>query len=626
MQSIEVWKQKTLLLTDWSYQTTLGWDSPVPLAALFYGITNNIFVSYGMATNVFICLYIYIFNDLMKELKVFFNGRCLALILLFIPFSMGQLGYFTMVFVEAAFYIVKALIAVLLILILVKLHNNKKPNWFLYSLSALFVFTTTVSTGYYIVLCVVIPLFLYELFYAVTQGRTHFKSKMFVVPVIWVCIGILGKVAAMLWGINDFSSGKTLITAQGFVHNAEASLVGIFELLGAIPSLESVKIISLNGIMYVSRFLVTIILVGNMVYSFASKKTRQGSNFIMLSLFLCVINMSVLWLSDLTYGSPTYEYRYHTIWIMPIFILFALSFDRFNQAQYETNQIVFMSNKENHIPFNKIMTYCVAAFVCLTAAISYYGCYKEVYPPDDYKRTNSILEQEDIGLAYVYGDDLMVAGRSMRVFTEKVNYITIFSNGSPRAWGGSTKYFDNSAYSGRTALITKPAVYDTLPDYIRNGYEQKESVNEYTIYISEENGLDCAQGLPENGASIDFPYTFGFMTSNASVDNTTGDLVTDGSEGYVLWGPYSEPKKGVYKITLNYDIINADGPESGVFDIACNNGQQILAQTSIIKGQDSVTIDSVNIEPENTGLEFRVWNNDGTVMRINSIQYEKVGE
>ena len=37
-QIVEMWKQKKIVLEDWSYQTTLGIDSPVLLGALFYGI------------------------------------------------------------------------------------------------------------------------------------------------------------------------------------------------------------------------------------------------------------------------------------------------------------------------------------------------------------------------------------------------------------------------------------------------------------------------------------------------------------------------------------------------------------------------------------------------------------
>ena len=43
LQTIEMWRQKTLLPNDWSFQTTLCWDSPAILAMLFYGLTGNIF-------------------------------------------------------------------------------------------------------------------------------------------------------------------------------------------------------------------------------------------------------------------------------------------------------------------------------------------------------------------------------------------------------------------------------------------------------------------------------------------------------------------------------------------------------------------------------------------------------
>ncbi|MBO4242954.1 MAG: hypothetical protein J5883_06720, partial [Clostridiales bacterium] len=40
-QTIESWRQKSLLLEQWEYQTTFAIDSPVILAVFFYGICGN---------------------------------------------------------------------------------------------------------------------------------------------------------------------------------------------------------------------------------------------------------------------------------------------------------------------------------------------------------------------------------------------------------------------------------------------------------------------------------------------------------------------------------------------------------------------------------------------------------
>ena len=49
LQAVEIWRCKSLVPSTFALTTTLGLDSPTPLAALFYGITGNIFLGFGIA-------------------------------------------------------------------------------------------------------------------------------------------------------------------------------------------------------------------------------------------------------------------------------------------------------------------------------------------------------------------------------------------------------------------------------------------------------------------------------------------------------------------------------------------------------------------------------------------------
>lgn len=58
-QVMEIWKQKTLFLENWAYQTNPFWDSSVLLAVPFYGITKDIFLSYGLSNNCLILTFVF---------------------------------------------------------------------------------------------------------------------------------------------------------------------------------------------------------------------------------------------------------------------------------------------------------------------------------------------------------------------------------------------------------------------------------------------------------------------------------------------------------------------------------------------------------------------------------------
>ena len=57
-QAMEIWNQKSIFLKHWDYQSTLGLDSVIIPASIFYGITHNIFLAYGIADCLGVLLYI----------------------------------------------------------------------------------------------------------------------------------------------------------------------------------------------------------------------------------------------------------------------------------------------------------------------------------------------------------------------------------------------------------------------------------------------------------------------------------------------------------------------------------------------------------------------------------------
>ena len=69
-QAMEIWNQKSIFLKHWDYQSTLGLDSVIIPASIFYGITHNIFLAYGIAD----CLGVLLYDCLCTSADTVFFG------------------------------------------------------------------------------------------------------------------------------------------------------------------------------------------------------------------------------------------------------------------------------------------------------------------------------------------------------------------------------------------------------------------------------------------------------------------------------------------------------------------------------------------------------------------------
>ena len=130
-------------------------------------------------------------------------------------------------------------------------------------------------------------------------------------------------------------------------------------------------------------------------------------------------------------------------------------------------------------------------------------------------------------------------------------------------------------------------------------------------------------GLPDESQreKTDYPSNVGFVYQGATL-NEQNELVSDGnSEGYVLYGPYSESVSGTYNITLHYVVDICPKEATGVFDVALD--MQGLAAISFAREATSVTLENVDIEGGHS-FEVRVWAPEGMIIRVQSIEYERI--
>ena len=88
-------------------------------------------------------------------------------------------------------------------------------------------------------------------------------------------------------------------------------------------------------------------------------------------------------------------------------------------------------------------------------------------------------------------------------------------------------------------------------------------------------------------------------------------------------GPFTEIEEGVYDFTINYEIL--DSVDGGArFGISLNNNEKILEEVALSKESSTVTIQNIEIEELQQGFGYNVFNEEGTILRVDSFEIRKV--
>ena len=206
--------------------------------------------------------------------------------------------------------------------------------------------------------------------------------------------------------------------------------------------------------------------------------------------------------------------------------------------------------------------------------------------------------------------------------SEKAYALSTSKKGDP--W----QIIDGATCPNSTFTAMAPSqVLDDLEDYIfLFEYRDQNTGESFWVLPQAQAGIDAGldqAGLPDEQTpkKTDIPLNDGFHYSNVKINDSL-ELVSNGAEGCILWGPYSESVPGTYNITLHYSVDSFTDSDEGTFDIALDTEQ--AAEARFTSQETAVTIESVTIE-EGHEFEARVWVPAGMIVRVQSIEYERVG-
>ena len=617
LHAMEIWKQKTLFISDWGYQTTIDLDSIVGLVAILYGISGNIFIAQALGNNIIIALYVYVLIRIFKNIDVSIFSTAFGIFIFFIPYSLVQLGYVPMLFSNGAFYTIRGLIPLLLLGIVLEIQNEVKVQRYIfrYIFLCIMAFFSGLSSGVYILMCGIFPFIVYECIQTLISGNIHNLNNKRLKAISVVCIcSIIGVVSERIWGFTTKATNMVLVDRTNWVANISSCIVGIYELFGGVVTEGKVPLLSLSGVNVLCNWFLTTIYLSIAIYMLVQcvrKKSVDLLSGFILSVF--VINILVLTLLFTTYGGGTFEFRYH---IIPMLLVLILSVKRID-ALFEVNNILSKN----------VILFILCASVLISAIIGDFNCSKEwsiSMPQSEVRKIEEViqvLEENEIGLVVVIGEDNTKLGRKMRVFSNDIDCIITGNNGksgAPTWWGGTKKKLDNATHPETIAIVTQSDVYDTLPSYLKKSGRLLESVEDVNIYSINKSMFDYVSGfLNTDNNVVDFAYSPGYKTNNAELTDA-GTLLSNGIEGFIMWGPYCDGVEGNWNITINYHIREYSMEEDCA---AFNLSRAGYDKASVMMEVDRthVTMENVSISDLDNQLEFRIWVPEGMIIEIESI-------
>lgn len=618
LKAMEMVKQGSLFISNWSEQTSLYLDSPVPLAVLFYMITGNIFLSYGLANCVIVLAVLFVFNSILNSFRISEISKLVCLNMITCIYitpafsNANDLSYFSSVLSSANGYGVRILMLFMVIKIIIDLEEHKCSNIYII-ITEILLFVSGISSGWYMLVTVILPLIVYYILrmFIYNSYKEIINIKMAVLFISSIVI-ILGKLIAVhILNFASRDSQMVLVCLNTFWKNFGSIILGLMELVGAFPHHSGQNVLTIEGLIYMMGFIVFVVSIIGFVYAVRyfrtelSDSNRSGK----YSMLLCIVIFNIVMFTILytTYGSEIFEIRY----LIPIFLLLIITVGG------------FIDSLENRLIFKQ---FGVLLIFFLYLFLNLYYDHLFFISKNNYDVLEVISEkmnQMDVPVVYMYGRNLGIDSRNLRVVDNKRVYKNVYedSNNTISHWGDYTYYDDVASVQGKNAIITTDKYYNLIPKYIRNKYRLQSKIENYEIYISETSRFDFISGI-ENDYGLDYVYSPGFLSDNGEFDEKSGSFVCNGqAEDYAIWGPYVDIEAGNYDFVIHYEVLNEES-QAAEFVVSSDAGSNILGHTVLDKEEKTALL-NIDIEKDSSALEYRVYNYLGTVVKVDYFEIFK---
>ncbi len=317
VHAMEMWRNKKVLIPDWTYTTTLEWDCSLLLAVPLYGITGNVYLSFGLANLCFVAVWIWVLFLVFERRRILCSVLCANFLL--IPYTVGQLDYFNMMFFNGGQYVIKAILPVMLIALLTgELKKQGRlviQRAVLLALYSVLLLINSFSSGVYVFLCGLIPVLAAYLLYKMYH-QEGIVLRYYIYAGLTAGLVIIGYGMNLWAAIHAKGNGMTLCPATELADNCIANFLGMFELFGGL-AYESTPVLSYQGICILVRMGFVWVLLGFGLYAVFKIFRKKSDIRVCLFLAIFIWNLFVISICETRYGA-TSEYRYHLIGMIPL--------------------------------------------------------------------------------------------------------------------------------------------------------------------------------------------------------------------------------------------------------------------------------------------------------------------
>ena len=497
--AIEMWNQKSLLLDNFVYTTSLVIDSNVPLAALLYGVTSDIFLAFGIANIIMGAVLVLSFILILRIIKVSKLSKIISLNMLMtlhfcIPYYiLNSLDYGDMTFTSFGAYTFKCIIMLLTIYTVISLGEDKHDvkTLVIACISVALTGITAFSSSFWNLAMVIAPLCAYCFFgYLFKKERNlleFLKRKQTIYIILLAVISVLAILCQKkLFLYQSKGLSANYVTAGFFWNNIGSIFAGILNLESAYPpNNTAIGLLSLEGMYYLVNLVLMVIEVVGIGYVLINKKLRER---IYNKVFFCValFEFVIFCVIDLSYymGEPVYQYRY-LINIHLIFILIS--------SQY----IDYIIKKQGMIAIIAVMILIyysnINADCCYIASKGNYdiaaGYVDDMSQYDD--KVVYMLDEEMVpdvrgvvtgNISPVWYDAYM-----MRLIDDRHIYKVIKNGTTYNHWGDTTRLDSIEEYKGPIIVFVPRGRDDLLPEEMKSDAIRIHDNERYTIYEIKEN-------------------------------------------------------------------------------------------------------------------------------------------
>jgi len=466
----------SIIIPNWYYSTTFEIDCSSLLALPIYMLTNDIYLSFGLANIIFLAGLISIVFFLFKDKNIMYP--LLTANLFCIPYTVGMLDYFNMLFFGGAQYIIKGALPLFFIVLILWSESAQNKKRKLYSFIPLTVFEFLVlinafSSGIYVLFVGFFPILASYALYKILKCEKTAKLSYIIIGLTLV-LSIIGIILNKIYIGGSRGAGMTLISIYQIIANTFGCFAGIFELFGGISHdlNVDVAVLSLEGIGILLKALLvhTFIVCGIIAFIKILRKKADLRLVLLLSVFIW--NMFVLLATNTKAGSSTYEYRYHIIGMLPLICV----------------SVIILLNYWNELKiFQKriFATIVILTLICINV-LSFPKALDRTDKQAELKTLCAYCDQLDVDYVYLY-DASNDADMCRLITQDDAHYLFVGPNGTTWAYDYYESYVGGFVYP-ESAILVVDNRYNFGDTFESFGYkfEKFDTVANRTLYYFSE--------------------------------------------------------------------------------------------------------------------------------------------